>query len=233
MAGVMSAMDRLKRLMNDSSDDEPLVEDSISIDEDFADVEAAIRRKDEPTESTQIQELTLDNVDDVSFAADQNTEDSSEYGEQTDDEQTDEQVEDESSSDEPDEPVNDESVNDETDQPAKTATNERSQKITIDVNDTGDDSGIEELFNNNAEPVAPQPRRGRGRRKKNNDVTPTPKPEVVVEKPVEAVVESAKNPLYDQLAHNLLDDLKRKKYSFMGLNEDSMQILLSYIQNKL
>lgn len=231
MAGVMSAMDRLKRLMNDSSDDEPLVEDSISIDEDFADVEAAIRRKDEPTESTQIQELTLDNVDDVSFAADQNTEDSSEYGEQTDDEQTedvqtDEPVEDESSSDEVDE-----SANDENDQPAKT---ERSQKITIDVNDTGDDSGIEELFNNNAEPVAPQPRRGRGRRKKNNnDITPTPKPEVVVEKPVEAVVESAKNPLYDQLAHNLLDDLKRRKYSFMGLNEDSMQILLSYIKNKL
>ena len=215
MADSKNALDRLKSLMDDTTDDDIMADDSISTDEYFEDVEAAILKKDETT-SSQIQELTLDNVDDVSFGSNNDSDTNSEYGEQLD--ETDEETATEES---------------ETETPS--VKHNALPEISINVTDTGDDSGNEELFNNNAEPVDPQPtRRGRGRRKKNvNADEPTSKPEAVAEKPVEAVVESTKNPLYDQLAHNLIDELQRKKYSFMGLNEDSMQILLNYIKNLL
>lgn len=101
------------------------------------------------------------------------------------------------------------------------------KEIPIDVTDTGEDIMLnEELFNNNS----PQTEeKGKRRRRKKKDTTvevdPTPAMDSNVTK-----IDS--NPLYNQLAKNLIEDLKKRKYTFNGFNVESMQILYDYIQAK-
>ena len=93
--------------------------------------------------------------------------------------------------------------------------------IGIDLTDTGDDSYNEELFNNNMVEEKPK-RRGRQAKK--------------VEQPVPVVKETkstvVSNPLYDQLVHNMINDLKKRKYKYDGFNDDSMNILFEYLMSK-
>lgn len=125
---------------------------------------------------------------------------------------------------------------------------EKFEQIPIDVTDTGEDmplespesiinsnenvnssSNEEELFINNTtvdNPTKPEGKR-RGRRKKHESVVPEG-----VEESTVVANDPERNPLYDQLVINMVNELKRQRFKFSGFNDESMNMLFEYIQTK-
>ena len=108
----------------------------------------------------------------------------------------------------------------------------QAEGIEINVIDTGDSNDVnlnEELFNNNSNPQEQKAeRKRRGRRKKDSV-------ETMINTPADIVVNNTNidsNPLYDQLAKNLIEELRKRKFTFSGFNIESMQILYNYIQSR-
>ena len=109
------------------------------------------------------------------------------------------------------------------------------ENIPIDVNDTGSDIPFnenEELFNNNTELNQPKPRgKRRGRKSKHEEELITPK--AVEEKVTVKETSKSSNPIYNRLILNMFEELRKRKFKFSGLDEESMEILYNYMQEKL
>ena len=108
----------------------------------------------------------------------------------------------------------------------------QAEGIEINIIDTGDSNDVnlnEELFNNNSNPQEQKAEhKRRGRRKKDNI-------EPIMNTTADIVVNNTNidsNPLYDQLAKNLIEELRKRKFTFSGFNIESMQILYNYIQSR-
>lgn len=109
------------------------------------------------------------------------------------------------------------------------------ENIPIDVNDTGSDIPFnenEELFNNNTELNQPKPRgKRRGRKSKHEEELIMPK--AVEEKVTVKETSKSSNPIYNRLILNMFEELRKRKFKFNGLDEESMEILYNYMQEKL
>ena len=109
------------------------------------------------------------------------------------------------------------------------------ENIPIDVNDTGSDIPFnenEELFNNNTELNQPKPRgKRRGRKSKHEEELIMPK--AVEEKVTVKETSKSSNPIYNRLILNMFEELRKRKFKFNGLDEESMEILYNYVQEKL
>lgn len=109
------------------------------------------------------------------------------------------------------------------------------ENIPIDVNDTGSDIPFnenEELFNNNTELNQPKPRgKRRGRKSKHEEELIMPK--AVEEKVTVKETSKSSNPIYNRLILNMFEELRKRKFKFNGLDEESMEILYTYMQEKL
>lgn len=197
-----SAFDRLRSMMNSSDDDEST--SSISSDDYLHDIEGDILSKlsDDEPDST-IEEVTV--------------------------------------------PNNAQFMRPKTEiKPAASTPVEKFEQIPIDVTDTGEDmplespesiinsnenvnsSNKEELFNNNTTVDDPKPEgKRRGRRKKHESVVPEG-----VEESTVVANDPERNPLYDQLVINMVNELKRQRFKFSGFNDESMNMLFEYIQTK-
>lgn len=109
------------------------------------------------------------------------------------------------------------------------------ENILIDVNDTGSDIPFnenEELFNNNTELNQPKPRgKRRGRKSKHEEELIMPK--AVEEKVTVKETSKSSNPIYNRLILNMFEELRKRKFKFNGLDEESMEILYNYMQEKL
>lgn len=123
--------------------------------------------------------------------------------------------------------------------------------IEINVQDTGDDSLVddimnnkpqkvnEELFNNNTQiQDSPQVKR-RGRKKKEeilNDISSTSiktTPTIKLASEPEPMQDSSNNnPIYNVLAKNLINELHAKHFKLNGFTDESMTILYNYMKNK-
>lgn len=109
--------------------------------------------------------------------------------------------------------------------------------IPIDVTDTGDDSPFdqndinEELFNNNNTENTNynQQTKQRGRKKKHGDIGSVSSTAVNID--VNSANDS-RNPLYDQLVINMINELRTRRFTFSGFSVESMEILFNYISNK-
>ena len=109
--------------------------------------------------------------------------------------------------------------------------------IPIDVTDTGDDSPFdqndinEELFNNNNTENTNynQQTKQRGRKKKHGDTGSVSSTAVNID--VNSANDS-RNPLYDQLVINMINELRTRRFTFSGFSVESMEILFNYISNK-
>lgn len=109
------------------------------------------------------------------------------------------------------------------------------ENILIDVNDTGSDIPFnenEELFNNNTELNQHKPRgKRRGRKSKHEEELIMPK--AVEEKVTVKETSKSSNPIYNRLILNMFEELRKRKFKFNGLDEESMEILYNYMQEKL
>ena len=109
------------------------------------------------------------------------------------------------------------------------------ENIPIDVNDTGSDIPFnenEELFNNNTELNQHKPRgKRRGRKSKHEEELIMPK--AVEEKVTVKETSKSSNPIYNRLILNMFEELRKRKFKFNGLDEESMEILYNYMQEKL
>lgn len=107
--------------------------------------------------------------------------------------------------------------------------------IPIKVNDPGSDIPInenEELFNTNTELNQPKPRgKRRGRKPKHEEELIMPK--AVEEKVNVKETSKSSNPIYNRLILNMFEELRKRKFKVNGLDEESMEILYNYMQEKL
>lgn len=75
----------------------------------------------------------------------------------------------------------------------------------------------EELFNN-------KQKRSRGR--------PSTTTSAQISEPMKPVKDTSKNPVFDQLSRDILDELRKKKFKLNRFNEESMTMLFDYMYSK-
>lgn len=209
-----SALERLKNLMDNHTKEDAL-DNSISSD-DYVDAIAG----DIASKMSSFEEVTLDD----------STEDKTLEDAMIDDPVVVNIIDDEPSS-EASSPVTVEKL----DSPSENVEPIVEENIPIDVNDTGSDIPFnenEELFNNNTELNQPKPRgKRRGRKSKHEEELIMPK--AVEEKVTVKETSKSSNPIYNRLILNMFEELRKRKFKFNGLDEESMEILYNYMQEKL
>ena len=58
-------------------------------------------------------------------------------------------------------------------------------------------------------------------------------PKAVEEKVTVKETSKSSNPIYNRLILNMFEELRKRKFKFSGLDEESMEILYNYMQEKL
>lgn len=209
-----NALERLKGLMSSHTKEEEVLDNSISSDDYVNSIAGDIASKmsfeevtvDDPTEDKTLEDAMIDDPVVVNI------------------------IDDEPSS-EASSPVTVEKL----DSSSENTESVIEENIPIDVNDTGSDIPFnenEELFNNNTELNQPKPRgKRRGRKSKHEEELIMPK--AVEEKVTVKETSKSSNPIYNRLILNMFEELRKRKFKFNGLDEESMEILYTYMQEKL